>query len=226
MAKASYKFTLGSSWIDALVKSQNELHVHQYLIQKSIQQNEVLFSSEGLTLLNIDRIYTFKRQLCILSHQSTAVCGDYNNPYVASCVQLLHRTIADFQGQPFSKAFFYHVYEQLDVRDEILTWVARVYHEQYKQEGIALPAISQERASSEPEEPALSPNTATTSFGLRIPITPATHGENDIKVFDKNVDRGPFKLLYITNAHTDWASLVSIRVSQLEGYLQSRKWEN
>lgn len=29
VAKASYKFTLGSSWIDALVKSQNELHVHQ-----------------------------------------------------------------------------------------------------------------------------------------------------------------------------------------------------
>lgn len=226
VAKAGYKFPLGSSWINALIKSQNELHVHQYLIQRSIQQNEVLFSSEGLTLLNIDRIYTLKRQLCILSHQSTAVCGDYNNPYVASCVQLLHHVIADFQGQPFSKAFFYHVYEQLYVRDDILTWVARVYHEQYKQEGIVLPAISRETASSESEEPALSPNTATTSSGLQIPIAPATHSENGIKVFDKNVDRGLFEPSYITNAHTDWASLVRVRVSQLEGYLKSNKWEH
>lgn len=169
VAKAGRKFALGSSWTDALSRSQHELHVHWYLIQQSIRQNEVLFSSEGLTLLNMDRIYTFKRRLCILSHRSTDVCGDDNDPYVASCVQLLHRTIGDFQGRPFSKAFFHRVYEQLDVHDDILTRVARVYREQYEQEGIVLPRPPQQE-QKKAKDSTNNGNSHATTRSRRMPV--------------------------------------------------------
>lgn len=132
--KGARKFSLSQSWTDALSRSQHERHANEYLVQQSIMQNEVIFSSEGLTLLNMDRIYTFKRRLCILSYRDHAP-----DSYVASCVELLHRTIADFQGRPFSKAFFHRVYEQLDVNDALLSEVADAYKAKYDQEGIVLP---------------------------------------------------------------------------------------
>ncbi|KAL3486597.1 hypothetical protein BJX62DRAFT_215047 [Aspergillus germanicus] len=135
VAKAAQKFSLGQSWTDALSRSQHERNANEYLIERSILQNEVVFSREGLTLLNVDRIYTFKRRLCILSSKNTPI----RESYINSCVRLLHRTIEDFQGRPFSKAFFHRVYEQLDVHDDLLSQVADVYKHQYHQEGIVFP---------------------------------------------------------------------------------------
>ncbi|KAL4935001.1 hypothetical protein BDV06DRAFT_140421 [Aspergillus oleicola] len=136
IAKATVRFSLGQSWSDALSRSQHERHANEYLIERSILQNEVVFSREGLTLLNVDRIYTFKRRLCILS---TSKQAPPRESCISSCVRLLHRTIEDFQGRPFSKAFFHRVYEQLDVHDALLTQVADEYKKQYASEGIVIP---------------------------------------------------------------------------------------
>ncbi|KAL6235007.1 hypothetical protein BDW75DRAFT_210797 [Aspergillus navahoensis] len=142
VAKAAARFALGQSWSDALARSHHERHANEYLIERSILQNEVVFSREGLTLLNVDRIYTFKRRLCILSTScptSKSKATATHESYINSCVRLLHRTIEDFNGRPFSKAFFHRVYEQLDVSDELLAHVADVYRKQYKQDGIVIP---------------------------------------------------------------------------------------
>ncbi|KAJ5684576.1 uncharacterized protein N7477_000921 [Penicillium maclennaniae] len=136
ISKAAKKFSLGQSWSDALNRSQYERHANEYLVQQSILQNEVVFSQEGLTLLNMDRIYTFKRRLCILSNRPFSRSDDQS---MASCVKLLHRLIADFQGRPFSKAFFHRVYEQLDVRDDLLTAIAVAYKSTHKLDAIILP---------------------------------------------------------------------------------------
>lgn len=136
IAKASKKFSLGQSWSEALNRSQHERQANEYLVEQSILQNEVVFSQEGLTLLNMDRIYTFKRRLCILSNKPFSRTDE---KYMTSCVQLLRRLVADFQGRPFSKAFFHRVYEQLNVRDELLTSVALAYKNTHNQEAIILP---------------------------------------------------------------------------------------
>lgn len=139
LAKASMKFRLGQSWSRALERSQHERKANEYLIQQSILQNEVMFSQEGLTLLSMDRIYIFKRRLCALANGRD---DKLKEAYIESCVHLLHRTILDFQGRPFSKAFFHRVYEQLSVRDELLTKVANAYRASYQQDGIVLPPPS------------------------------------------------------------------------------------
>lgn len=164
IAKATPKFALGQSWSDALARSQHERLANEYLIERSILQNEVIFSREGLTLLNVDRIHTFKRRLCILStsraKEETKMEG--SKEYINSCIRLLHRTIEDFQGRPFSKAFFHRVYEQLDVDDALLAQVAEMYRKQYHQDGIVIPAPA----------PAPAPRTAPTPPRSRGPSKP------------------------------------------------------
>ncbi|OQE19670.1 hypothetical protein PENFLA_c018G07628 [Penicillium flavigenum] len=136
IAKASKKFSLGPSWTDAISRSQYERQANDHLVKQSILQNEVIFSQEGLTILNMDRIYTFKRRMCILS---TRPISRNNEQSVSSCIRLLHRIVADFSGRPFSKAFFHRVYEQLDVPDEQLTAVAVAYKNVHNQDAIILP---------------------------------------------------------------------------------------
>ncbi|CAG8014723.1 unnamed protein product [Penicillium salamii] len=146
IAKASRKFSLGQSWTDALGRSQYERQANEYLVKQSILQNEVVFSQEGLTLLNMDRIYTFKRRMCILSNRPFSRTDEQA---MSSCVQLLHRIVDDFSGRPFSKAFFHRVYEQLDVPDTQLTAVAAAYKSVHKKDAIILPAQPQVEIKAE-----------------------------------------------------------------------------
>jgi hypothetical protein len=146
LAKASRKFSLGTSWTDALGRSQYERQANECLVKQSILQNEVVFSQEGLTLLNMDRIYTFKRRMCILSNRPFSRSDDQS---MTSCIQLLHRIVGDYQGRPFSKAFFHRVYEQLDIPDEQLTAVATAYKSMYKKDAIIIPPVPEPERLSE-----------------------------------------------------------------------------
>ncbi|EKV05183.1 hypothetical protein Pdw03_3039 [Penicillium digitatum] len=135
IVKGSKKFSLGPSWTDAISRSQYERQANDHLVKQSILQNEVIFSQEGLTLLSMDRIYTLKHRMCILS---TRPVSRDNKQSMSSCVRLLHRIIEDFSRRPFSKAFFHRVYEQLDVPDEQLTAVAVAYKNIHNQDAIIL----------------------------------------------------------------------------------------
>lgn len=66
----------------------------------------------------------------------------------------------------------------------------------------------------------------TTSSCLPNPVAPTAPGENHVKVFDKNVDRGPFQSSFITCPNTDRSSLIRARISQLQEFLQESKWEH
>ncbi|KAJ5502935.1 hypothetical protein N7463_005809 [Penicillium fimorum] len=145
IAKGSRKFSLGPGWTDAISRSQYERQANDHLVKQSILQNEVIFSQEGLTLLNMDRIYTLKRRMCILS---TRPFSRNDEQSMSSCVRLLHRIVEDFSGRPFSKAFFHRVYEQLDVPDEQLTAVAHAYKNVHSQDAIILPVQVKPPASA------------------------------------------------------------------------------
>ncbi|KAJ5207352.1 hypothetical protein N7491_002015 [Penicillium cf. griseofulvum] len=157
IAKGSKKFSLGPSWTDAIGRSQYERQANDHLVKQSILQNEVIFSQEGLTLLNMDRIYTFKRRVCILS---THPFSRNEEQSMSSCVRLLHRIVADFSGRPFSKAFFHRVYKQLDILDEQLTAVAVAYKNVHSQDAIIIPAA---------KPPALAPAPVLAKAEVTVP---------------------------------------------------------
>lgn len=165
--KGAKRYSLGRKWLEALsVHQRHRAVLNEYLIQQSLMQNEVLFSDEGLTLLNVDRIYTIKRLLCVLNQaQQNAMVSNERSKInedkcIASCVSLLRKTIMDFQGRPFSLGFFHRVYEYLGVTDQHLIKVARLYKERYGQDGIVVPPLA---VTKKPPSPVANTNTTTTT---------------------------------------------------------------
>ena len=143
--KAAKKFPLDSSsfWTDTL----QWCHSHRregkptdrkkYLIHRSIVQNEILFGQEGLTILNMDRVYSFKRRLRTVSEGKARMP---EHVYISSCATLLKKTISEYDGRPFSKAFFHLIYDHLHVRDDLLVKVAEEYKQKYGTVGIVMPS--------------------------------------------------------------------------------------
>lgn len=151
--RATRKYSLNRAWMTALVRGRQEQQQQEkqlananananndyYLIQQSILQNDVLFSQEGLTLLSIDRVCTMKRKLCMLSHSHNRSSDiSENDPTIASCVDLLHHIVSDYQGRSFSKGFFHRVYQQIKVNDDLLAKLAYAYRAKYGRDGIVL----------------------------------------------------------------------------------------
>jgi hypothetical protein len=139
--KGAHKFSLGQSWTDALSQHIAMRMKNDYLVEQSLRQNEILFSQEGLTVLNVDRIYTLKRRLCVLaaSQELSKKNPAHEEKYISSCVSLLHKTITNCQGRPFSPAFFHRIYQNLPVTDELLKKVAVAYKARFNQDGIVMP---------------------------------------------------------------------------------------
>ncbi|PGH13081.1 hypothetical protein AJ80_06453 [Polytolypa hystricis UAMH7299] len=133
--KATKKFSLSPAWATAFRQSQNTPFHNKFLLRQSILQNEVLFSQEGLTLLNIDRIYTIKHRLHMLSRGGEVIPEQL---YIKSCIQLLRKTIRGYDGRPFSMGFFCYVYDHLNFPKDLLVRVAKEYKSTHGEIGIVL----------------------------------------------------------------------------------------
>ena len=119
--KACTRFNLGPSWLTSLAtySSKKDLsrifdqHTpNSYIVRRSIVQHEVIYSEDGLTLLTIDHIYTFKQLLLTLSKKdwvphSRASC-------LSSCVHLLHRINEVYTDPKISRGYLARVYKELE----------------------------------------------------------------------------------------------------------------
>lgn len=182
--KGAKKFSLGQGWTDALDQYSRQHSKDEYLVDQSIRQNEILFTQEGLTILNVDRIYTLKRRLCVLATAQAA--GNFNHneeQYISSCVHLLHKTVTSCQGRPFSFGFFHRAYEHMHVTDELLKKVASEYRTQYDQEGIVVttpkssPALTASRKEVTRKSPVM--RTAASSTRVRRSAMPPPSSRNN-----------------------------------------------
>ncbi|KAI0015939.1 hypothetical protein F4780DRAFT_34161 [Xylariomycetidae sp. FL0641] len=63
LAKAARRFPAAAGDVLPLLQSTGQDAVPPEVVRRSILQNEVLFASEGLTLLGLDRLYSFKAAL-------------------------------------------------------------------------------------------------------------------------------------------------------------------
>ncbi|PNH38335.1 hypothetical protein VD0004_g8494 [Verticillium dahliae] len=60
--RAENKFRIGTEWLSPATDAASS-GLAAPLIRRSLAQNEVLFASDGLTLVSLDRLYTFKAAL-------------------------------------------------------------------------------------------------------------------------------------------------------------------
>lgn len=133
--KACQKFRFGASWMNALAStagkrgcSKNFFDINRfdpYLIHRSLIQHEVIFGGEGLTLLSVDHIYTFKHFVGVLSRinwvpLSRVVC-------LTACIELLHRINSVYTGQKPLKGYFIRIYKDIDINVDTLDEICKEY---------------------------------------------------------------------------------------------------
>lgn len=136
--KACSKFRHGPNWMTAMAANsckQNATEIFDidgvdpYLIRRSMIQHEVIFSGEGLILLTIDHVYTFKRFVSMLS---TITHAPLSRPKcLGACIELLRRINLIYTGRKPLKGYFLRVYDNISVDEKTLKEVFTTYMMKY-----------------------------------------------------------------------------------------------
>ncbi|EEU43078.1 uncharacterized protein NECHADRAFT_83844 [Fusarium vanettenii 77-13-4] len=122
LEKTEKKFRVGSEWLSPAVRPSSCGLTNQ-LIHSSIIQNEVLFSSEGLTLLSLDRLFSLKSALSSYSKTKSHL-------RLEDAVDELRRTILA-TGSKVSKTAVLRSYDWLSVSNSALVDLERMYRRAY-----------------------------------------------------------------------------------------------
>ncbi|KAK4123810.1 hypothetical protein N657DRAFT_573141 [Parathielavia appendiculata] len=124
LEKAAKKFKLGPSWLPQAV-SHSTLGLPVDLVLKSTAQHESLFSSEHLTLLSLDHLYTFRTALQAYA-RTKASCR------LEDAVDELRRLFLANGRRAVRKSALLAAYRWLDpVNDAALADVCRMYERAY-----------------------------------------------------------------------------------------------
>ncbi|KAK4140338.1 uncharacterized protein C8A04DRAFT_15031 [Dichotomopilus funicola] len=124
LEKAAKKFKLDPSWLPQAV-SPSTLGLPVDLVLKSTTQNEVLFTSEHLTLLSLDHLYTFRAALQAYA-RSKAVCR------LEDAVDELRRLFLANGRRAVRKSALLAAFRWLDpLNDAALADVCRMYERAY-----------------------------------------------------------------------------------------------
>ena len=135
--KACEKFTLAPSWLTALASLSkkdlpnifNTYTPDMYIVRRSILQREVVFVSEGLTLLTIDHVFTFKQLLRTLSKKDWVSGSRYR--CLESSVSLLSRIQRIYNGTPVTATYIKRVYQEIPLQSATLNEVITEYNARY-----------------------------------------------------------------------------------------------
>ena len=133
--KACSKFKLNPSFLTALASHStkkdlprifNAYRPDSYIIRRSILQNDVIFNGDGLTLLSIDHIYTFKQLLRTLSKKDWLPSA--RDVCLSSCVHLLHRINQIYTNPKASKGYMTRVYKETEFQCSAYNEVLSAYN--------------------------------------------------------------------------------------------------
>ncbi|KAH8910226.1 hypothetical protein BR93DRAFT_976382 [Coniochaeta sp. PMI_546] len=124
MQKAERKFHLGPDWFPPAV-APSECGLTADVIHRSLAQNEPIFSSNGLCLLTLDHLYTFKSALSSYAKtQSSCMLED--------AVDELRRLVLAQGGRKLQKSVLLSSFLWLGpVSDSALSDVSRMYRRAY-----------------------------------------------------------------------------------------------
>lgn len=138
--KAERKFRIGTSWLPPATTA-SACGLNAALVRRSMLQNEVLFSSEGLTLLGLDRLYTFKSALATYARSlnSGVISPSPLSPAsripdstpIEDAVDSLRRLVLANGGRPVSRSDLYRSYDWLGVNPRALRDVENMYRRAY-----------------------------------------------------------------------------------------------
>ncbi|KAL7823492.1 hypothetical protein V8C26DRAFT_386696 [Trichoderma gracile] len=123
LIKAGNKFGVGSGWLVPLT-SPSTRDLTTQLYHSSVVQNEVLFSSDGLSLLTLDRLYSIKSALSSYSKS--------NSPLrLEDAVDELRRYVLATNGCKVTRADLVRSYDWLGVSASAIGDLDRMYRRAY-----------------------------------------------------------------------------------------------
>lgn len=165
IAKAKKKFSLASDWLCMPSSSTSSASTSAFgltlttdLIRRSIQQHDVVYGSESLTLLAVDHIYTFKLALSKYSQTFTPSTKDNrlsreeklkkrNQAKIRALDEL--RALVLFQKcRPIGQSYLLRSYDHLSVSVPALRSVNEAYKTCFHADGIDIEAVRPIVASS------------------------------------------------------------------------------
>ncbi|CZR61663.1 uncharacterized protein PAC_11560 [Phialocephala subalpina] len=211
VAKAEKKFSIGSGWLSS--QSLSESHPcpsTNDLIHRSLTQNEILFSSEGLTLLSLDHVYTFKCQLHTYSRTLSPTD-------LTSAVDELRRLVLAQHGRRITKGYLMRAYDWLGISLAALVDVNEGYKVAYggKERFGGIEVQNEERQSPPPlktnfemkeirrmrikvgfgdRSPSTSSNCGSESGDEAIQVGESAKGKDTLPVEEElREDRGPHR---------------------------------
>ncbi|PKS12675.1 hypothetical protein jhhlp_000883 [Lomentospora prolificans] len=123
LEKAARKYKIGSQWLPTVAYPAT-YGLTDGIIRRSLRQDETLFSSHGLTVYSLDRLYTFKSALSSYSRTNCPL-------RLEDAVDELRRLFLAGGGRKVPKADILRSYDWLNVSDAALADVDRMYRRAY-----------------------------------------------------------------------------------------------
>ncbi|KAH6605079.1 hypothetical protein Trco_006786 [Trichoderma cornu-damae] len=123
LIKAGNKFGVGSGWLVPFASPSTRKLTTQ-LFHSSVIQNEMLFSSDGLTLLTLDRLYSIKSALSSYSKTTSAL-------RLEDAVDELRRFVLANNGRKVARSDLLRSYDWLSVSNSAMTDLNRMYRRAY-----------------------------------------------------------------------------------------------
>ncbi|KAM0334255.1 hypothetical protein ACHAQA_001277 [Verticillium albo-atrum] len=120
--RAEKKFRIGTEWLSPATDAASS-GLAAPLIRRSLVQNEVLFASEGLTLVSLDRLYTFKAALASFARTGAPL-------RLEDAVDELRRLVLARRGT-VTKGELVGTYRWLGLSEGALGEVDRMYRRAY-----------------------------------------------------------------------------------------------
>ncbi|KFY00882.1 hypothetical protein V490_01160, partial [Pseudogymnoascus sp. VKM F-3557] len=155
------------------------------LTHRSLQQNTILFSSEGLTVLTLDRIYTLKHALATYSRLlSTGAPAPAIAVALARALSELRALIFAQSGRPVANSYLQRAYDHLCVSPYALRSVNAAFVSLYSGAHVPISGVKEEvprlAAPTAPRERERGSGATVRSFKgpyCRGPVTPGGWGD-------------------------------------------------
>ncbi|KAI9760968.1 MAG: putative metallocarboxypeptidase ecm14 [Chaenotheca gracillima] len=103
-----------------------------YLIRRSLLQKQVLFSSEGLVLIEVDHLFTLKLQLHEYIRHGLSPARD-------TCVETLRRLMKMYDHKPLTMRYVLRAYNDLEATESDLRHINSAYLTKYQSVAILAP---------------------------------------------------------------------------------------
>ncbi|KAI9851214.1 MAG: hypothetical protein M1838_004226 [Thelocarpon superellum] len=133
ISKAERRYRVsGNAFLQALCRPSAVAEASNYLVGQSLVQHEVLFMSEGLTLLDIDYIYLLKTRL----QQYTRL---FRPSARAACVEALHLVCKASDTRPLYMSDLIRAYDHLAVSETAIREIHDLYVARFQHAAISFP---------------------------------------------------------------------------------------